>query len=154
MYQHIMVPMDGSELAECVIPHVEKIASSGDNVKVTLVRVVPPFHLHDYAEERLPVDERQRLEAKSKETAQNYLDDVAQRLNSKGITADTAVLSGSVTAELVDYANKHQVELIVISTHGRSGIGQLLLGSVADKLVQTSCVPVLMVRAPGCMPPI
>ncbi len=154
MYQHIMVPMDGSELAECVIPHVEKIASSGDNVKVTLVRVVPPFHLHDYAEEKLPAEDRQRLEARSKETAQNYLDDVAQRLGSKGITADTVVLAGSIVPELVDYANKHQVELIVISTHGRSGISQLLLGSVADKLVQTSCVPVLMVRAPGCMPPI
>ena len=151
MYQHIMVPMDGSDLAECVLPHVETISGGCNIGKVTLVRVVAPFHLHDYAEERLPRKERQRLEAKGKENARIYLDRIVEQLKNKGITAQAEVLIGDTVKELVDYANKNDVDLIVISTHGRSGISQWVWGSVADRILRASCVPVLMVRAPGCV---
>ena len=152
MYQHIMVPIDGSDLAECVLPHVEAIASGCNVVKVTLVRVVAPFHLHDYAEEKLPTKERQRLGAKGKENAQNYLDKIVEQLKNKGIAAQAEVLVGDPVKELVNYENKNDVDLVVISTHGRSGISEWVWGSVTDRIMRSSCVPVMMVRAPGCVP--
>ncbi len=151
MYQHIMVPMDGSKLAECVLPHVEKVAGGGNPVKVTLVRVVPPFHLHDYAEAKLQPKEQKQLEERAKENASKYLDKIVKRLTRKGIEAEAVVLFGNVVPTLVDYTGKNGVELIVISTHGRSSISQLIFGSVAENILRYSCVPVLMVRAPGCV---
>ncbi|MFC1934698.1 universal stress protein [Chloroflexota bacterium] len=148
MYNHIMVPLDGSELAECVLPHVEAISSGCSVVRVTLARIIPPFHLHDYAEEKLPHKERERLENQGKENAGKYLENIAKQLKIKGIQAETVVLAGSTVPELVDYTSKNDVGPIVISTHGRSGFSELFLGSTADKLLQSSRVPVLMVRAP------
>ena len=152
MYQHIMVPLDGSELAECVLPHVEAIAGGCSVDRVTLVRVVTPFHLYAYAEEKLPIKERRRLETAHIDNAKVYLDQIAERLKNKGVTAQPKVLSGSTVEELVDYANKNGVDLFVISTHGRSGISRWVWGSVTERILRASCVPILMVRAPGCVP--
>ena len=131
MYQHIMVPMDGSELAECVLPHVEAIAGGCKVVKVTLVRVVLPFHLYNYAEERLSLKERQRLVAKHTDNAREYLAEIVERLKSSGIAVQAEVLTGSPVEELVDYTDKNGVDLIVISTHGRSGVSRWVWGNIA-----------------------
>jgi nucleotide-binding universal stress UspA family protein len=153
MYRHILVPLDGSELAECVLPHVEAIAKGRDVCKVTLVRVIPPLHLYGGIESSLSPEERKRLEADSIRVAQDYLTGVMERLKGVGIEAESAVLySGQVVNEIVEYADKNDVDLIVIATHGRSGVSRLVLGSVADRLLRTACTPVLMVRAPGCVP--
>jgi len=151
MYQHIMVPLDGSELAECVLPHVEAIAGGCNVTNVTLIRTITPFHLYAYAEDKLPVNEHKRLEALHMDKARVYLESIVARLKEKGITAQSKVLIGSEVNELVDYVAKNGVDLIVISTHGRSGISRWVWGSVADRLLRASCVPVMMVRAPGCV---
>lgn len=154
MYRHIMVPLDGSELAECVLPHVETIASRRKSCKVTLVRVVTPLHLHGGVESRLSPEERQRLEADSIDAAREYLDQIVGRLDEAGVTAQSEVLfGGDVVGELVDYAAKHEVDLIIIATHGRSGVSRWVWGSVADRILRSACVPVLMVRSPGCTVP-
>ncbi len=146
MYQHIMVPLDGSELAECVLPHVEAIAGGCKVSKVTLVRVVAPLHLYGGVESSISPEERQRLEVDSTNIARNYLDEMVKRLRDNGIVAQSEVLLGDVIDELVEYADKNKVDLIVVATHGRSGIGRWVLGSDADRILHSAHVPVLMVR--------
>lgn len=149
MYQHIMVPLDGSELAECVLPHVEALAIGCNVSRVTLVRVVTPLHLYGGAESGLPPEERQRVEADSMDVARAYLDRMVTRLADMGVSAQAEVLFGNIIDSLVDYASKNGVDLIIIATHGRSGVSRWVWGSVADRTLRAAPVPVLMVRAPG-----
>ena len=150
MYQHIMVPLDGSELAECVIPHAESLALGRSVSRVTLVRVVTPLHLHGGVESRFSPEERKQLEEDSTNVAREYLDKLVEKLKEKGVAAESEVLyGGHVVDEVVDYAKKNEVDLIIIATHGRSGVSRLFLGSVADRILRAAPVPVLMVRAPG-----
>jgi nucleotide-binding universal stress UspA family protein len=149
MYKHIMAPLDGSELAECVLPHVEAIASGCNVTMVTLVMVIPPLHMYGGAETRISPEERQHLEKDSVEVSAAYLEEKAQLLRDKGILVEVKVLLGNVLDQLVEYINQNGVDLIIIATHGRSGVSRLFLGSVADRLLRHAPVPVLMVRAPG-----
>jgi nucleotide-binding universal stress UspA family protein len=149
MYQHIMAPLDGSELAECVLPHVEAIASGCNVTMVTLVMVIPPLHMYGGAETRISPEERKHLEEDSVEVSTTYLEEKAQLLRDKGVLVEVKVLLGNVLDQLVEYINQNNVDLIIIATHGRSGVSRLFLGSVADRLLRQAPVPVLMVRAPG-----
>ena len=151
MYQHIMVPLDGSELAECVLPHVKTLAQGRNVKKITLVRVIEPLHMYGGVESRFSPEERQRLEADSMDIARNYLDQLMKRLTDIGIAIQSEFLYGDIIDKLVDYADSHEVDLIIIATHGRSGVSRWVWGSIADRILRASCVPVLMVRAPGCV---
>ena len=156
MYNKIMVPLDGSDLAECVIPHVEAIISAFNSTEVVLVRVLDPI--------RLPVSvpaqgsfgftekDRRQLEESLEKAAHEYLEKMAGSLAFPGTVISHAVLEGSPANMLADYATKNAVDLIVIASHGRTGVSRWIMGSVAERIVRTSCVPVLMVRAPGCEP--
>ena len=156
MYNKIMVPLDGSELAECVLPHVEAIASGGQVHQVVFVRVVNPIRLPGSVPARgdfgFTEKDRQQLEKHRKDAAEAYLKKILDSLDVKGIKPSYATLEGKVADSLVDYAINNNVDLIVIASHGRSGVSRWVLGSVADRMVRSSCVPVLMVRAPGCEP--
>ena len=80
---------------------------------------------------------------------------LARILNSSkynGVNTQMEVLSGNPADSIADYATKNEIDLIIIATHGRSGISRWVWGSVADRILRSSCVPVLMVRAPGCVP--
>ena len=150
MYQHIMVPLDGSELAECVLAHVETIATGCDVTRVTLVRVVTPLHLHGGVESRFSPEERKHLEGDSINVAREYLDKLVEKLKENGVAVESEVLYGEhVVDEVVNYAERNEVDLIVIATHGRSGVSRWVWGSVADRILRAAPVPVLMVRAPG-----
>jgi len=150
MYQHIMVPLDGSEVAECVLPHAESLAMGRDVGRVTVVRVIPRLHLYGGVESRFSPEERQRLEADSMDIAKKYLAKIVKRLKAKGIHAESEVLlGGQVVDELVDYAEKNGVDLVILATHGRSGVSRWVWGSVADRILRSVSVPVLMVRVPG-----
>lgn len=150
MYKTIMVPLDGSELAECVLPHVESIAR-GCGGEVLLVRVVEPLHMHEGLEKDIILEERKRLEAESMEVARSYLERIAVQLENSGISVKSEVLSGKVADELIDYANGKDVGLVIIASHGRSGISRWVWGSVAERILHGVCIPVMIVRAPGCV---
>ena len=152
MYQKIMVPLDGSELAECVLPHVEAIARACKVKDVIFVRVVEPLHLHGGVESGFSPEERRRLDEKGMNTARNYLNQVISRGKYNEIGARPEVLLGKVTDTLADYAEKNGLDLIIIATHGHSGISRWVWGGVADRLLRSACVPILMVRVPGCIP--
>ena len=160
MYKKIMVPLDGSELAECVLPHLTTIVKGCGSPAVVLVRVAEPATwlfgtgtdgARVYTEEQAAQD-RQRLAVLEAAEAEKYLNSVASRVQLGNAAIQTAVLKGKASEALADYASKNGVDLIVMSTHGRSGVSRWLLGSVADRLMRSAEVPVLMVRAPGCPP--
>lgn len=149
-----MVPLDGSKLAECVLPYVEALATGCTAEEVILVSVTERIKgyrvISDYSQ---PLGERLAPEAvgKKERQAQKYLNRVAQGLKDKGINVQTLVLLGNPAEEIVFYADTKHCDLIVMASHGRSGPSRWVHGSVADKVFRASCVPVLMVRAPGCI---
>ncbi|MBT8369349.1 MAG: universal stress protein [Desulfobacterales bacterium] len=156
MYQKIMVPLDGSDLAESVLPHLELMTSAFKATHVVLVRVVNPV--------KLPISvpalgnfgftekDRQNLEESRKKTAEEYLKKIAEGIDFPESNVSYEVLEGKPENMLVDYATRNDVDIIIIASHGRSGVSRWVLGSVADRVVRNSCVPVVMVRAPGCEP--
>jgi nucleotide-binding universal stress UspA family protein len=146
----MMVPLDGSELAECVLPHVEAFVKGFNLSDVILVRVVEPeavSYRHMLPKET-PTMAAQR-EADRKSSAKDYLNRVAARIRCEGATLRGEVLVGKAAESLIDYAEKNNIDLILTATHGRSGVTRWVLGSVADKILRSANVPVLMVRALG-----
>ena len=89
---------------------------------------------------------------KKEKQAQRYLNRIAKGLNAKGITVRTEVLLGNPAEEIAFYAEHPGCDLIIMASHGRSGPSRWTHGSVAEKVFRASSVPVLMVRAPGCVP--
>jgi nucleotide-binding universal stress UspA family protein len=150
MYQKILVPMDGSKLAECVVEHVKLVATGCQVPTVVLLRVVEPIGLRSY----LPREVAEGNYRDAKETAEiqakDYLNEIAERLKTEGIAVETDIVDGLPADEILDYADHKQIDLIVMSTHGKSGISRWWSGSVAEKVVSQSLVPVLIVTPPGC----
>jgi nucleotide-binding universal stress UspA family protein len=151
MYQTILVPLDGSKLAECVLPHVETLVHGSQTKRVIFARVVEPFRqpTGDYV---FPEEQIRKAEAENKAEAEKYLGEIIARTRLDGPRTESAVLYGSVADTVAEFATKSQADVIVIATHGRSGVSRWVWGSVADRILRSSCVPVLMVRAPGCYP--
>jgi nucleotide-binding universal stress UspA family protein len=156
MYSKIMVPLDGSELAECVLPHVQAITSGCKIPTVVFVRVVDPAKLSAIlpAQGELGYQEknRQQLQAQRKKAAEDYLKRIVEDTAIDNAETRYEVLEGKVAETLSDWAEKNNVDLIIIASHGRSGIGRWVMGSVADRILHSVCAPVLMIRAPGCFP--
>ena len=155
MYNKIMVPLDGSDLAECVMPHVEAITTGCKITSVVFVRVVNPIHLPASVPARgdfgFSENERRELEEQHKQTAETYLKQSVENTRLEGAVLGYEVLEGKVADTLAHWAEKNGVDLIVIASHGRSGVSRWVMGSVADRVLRSACVPVLMIRAPGCV---
>jgi nucleotide-binding universal stress UspA family protein len=152
MYQTILVPLDGSKLAECVLPHVETLVKGAQTKRVIFARVVEPFHppTTDYI-----FDDAQlkKVDSERRAESEKYLKGILGQAKYGGeVRVESVTLYGNVADILAEYANKNAVDMIVIATHGRSGISKWVWGGVADRILRSSCAPVLMVRAPGCVP--
>jgi nucleotide-binding universal stress UspA family protein len=169
VYKKILVPLDGSKLAECALPHVEELARGCEAGEVILVSVTERVRgyreLEDsgrpvigpmggWGEPSQPPGERLIPEAtgKKEKQAQRYLDRIAKTMKAKGINVSTEVLLWKPAEAIVGYAKQSGCDLIVMASHGRSGPSRWAYGSVTDKVLRSSCIPVLMVRAPGCVP--
>ena len=155
MYNKIMVPLDGSELAECVLPHVEAITTGCKITDVVFVRVVNPIRLPASVPARgdfaFREKDRQELKETLKQMAEAYLKKMVENTGLDGALLSYEVLEGKTADSLAHWAEKNGVDLIVIASHGRSGISRWVMGSVADRILRSACVPVLMIRAPGCV---
>ena len=154
MYKKIMVPLDGSKLAECALSHVESIAKGSQPTEVLIVQAVEPISI-PYGTEVSRFASLEQVEAFQthlKAAAEKYVKEIADRLAKAGITARGAVVYGKAGEALMDYVTKNGVDLVVIASHGRSGISRWVWGSVADRLLRTVKAPVLIVRAPDCGP--
>ncbi len=155
MYQKILVPLDGSKLAESVIPHVEKLTEDCSVKEIILLRICEPLSiLSDYPATRPTKWEEHvtQMTSYTQNQCRLYLTDIEQRLKEKGLSVTTESRLGDPAKEIVDYAEKNEVDLIVMSSHGRSGPGRWAYGSTADKVTRSTCVPVLLIKGPGCAP--
>ena len=92
--------------------------------------------------------------AEESANARQYLQMTAERLRETGIRVDYAIEVGDAATAIVEYAREQSVDLIVMSTHGRSGLGRWVYGSVADRVLRSSAQPVLLVRASSPVPPV
>jgi nucleotide-binding universal stress UspA family protein len=142
-FRSIVVPLDGSELAESVIPHAAELSKTM-NLEIVLVRVfnLPVANDEGYWD--------QRTWELIREEAQAYLDRKVEELKTQGLAKVTAVLLEGFAAErIITLAQETPENLIAICTHGRSGVRRWVLGSVTDRVVRHSGDPVLVIRAPG-----
>jgi nucleotide-binding universal stress UspA family protein len=157
MYGKILVPLDGSKLAEVVLPYVQELARRFDS-EVTLIQVVAP--LSKLVAETMPASLEPTgaaaaigVEAASEalkaehESARSYLEGVAGRLKAQDIKVRTEIAEGVAADTIVEYAHGHAMDLIAMSTHGRSGLRRLVYGSVADQVLRQAGTPVLLIRS-------
>jgi nucleotide-binding universal stress UspA family protein len=144
----LIVPLDGSKTAESVLPHVETLAKQrgADLVNVILIRVIEePFITSDYPEPDWNAHIK-RIREHFKTEAENYLAGVEKRLAAAGLKVGSEVLLGKPADAIIDYAKQNHPNLIVIATHGNSGINRWEYGNVADKVLRGVSSPVFMVR--------
>jgi nucleotide-binding universal stress UspA family protein len=146
VFDKILVPLDGSELAECVFPYIEDIALRRAS-RVEAAFVVERYEMPLHGGVVFDKENLRTIERFAKEGAEQYLRRVKKRLFSKGIDVNTIVLEGKIADSLADYANNNDFDLIVMATHGRSGLARWVVGSVADKILHCSTVPVLLIRS-------
>ena len=150
MYKKVMVPLDGSKLAECVLPQLETITKGcAEMPEIVLISAVEPISVPVGREVShfSSLDQVKDYEAHQKSDAEKYLKDRVAYLSQRGIKARAETVFGRAGEALTRYANSGSFDLIIIATHGRSGITRLVWGSVAEHILRTVNVPVLMVRA-------
>jgi nucleotide-binding universal stress UspA family protein len=145
MYKKILVPLDGSELAKKALDEAEKLAKCSE-AEIILFQVVPFMPIYGSPELVTPliVDEKQ------KELAQKDLTNLAEELRKREFKVTTMVRTGQqVALEIIDFAKESGTDLIVMCTHGRSGITRWMLGSVAHKVLAHAETPILLIRSKG-----
>jgi nucleotide-binding universal stress UspA family protein len=129
MYQRIMVPLDGSDLAQTVLPHAIDLCRACGATLVLL-------HVRDARQGSL-------------EASQRFLEFTRRQHANAGVPIELAVREGSVAAAIVRAADEEQIDVIAMATHGRSGVQRVVYGSVAEQVLRSSSRPVLLVRVPG-----
>ena len=138
MYDKILVPLDGSELAETALPYAEELAGRLDS-RITLVYVSEPAEEHYRYMHRLYME---RVVEGTKQGAANCLG----RFQERAIKVGLAILVGHPAEEIVKFAERDDVDLVVMATHGRSGLSRWIYGSVADNILQGISSPILLIR--------
>ncbi len=135
----ILVPLDGSALAESAVGKALELADG--SATLMLLRAAEAH--------TLPGMDPTEAQVQVVSEAEAYLADVAARLTAQGVkSVETSVWYGSADSAIVDAARLRKVDLIVMSTHGRSGLGRLILGSVAESVLRGTTTPILLLRAP------
>jgi nucleotide-binding universal stress UspA family protein len=142
MFEKILVPLDGSPLAQAILPYVMLVAK-GFHSRVILFHVAETALDHEAPEQKTYADETME---RIRSLAESYLAGVADELRREGIDVDTKVVKGQAAAQIVEHAEQENVGLIAMSTHGRSGLARLVMGSGIDKILRTWEQPVLLVR--------
>jgi nucleotide-binding universal stress UspA family protein len=152
--REVIVPLDGSELAEQALPHAVAVARAL-GLKTTLLRVTPSagdyFKYLDY-----PPSNYEDLSKEVDADAVQYLDNINRRIKLEGVAqTEERLIHGSAAFAITDFVKEVPDSLVAMTTHGRSGIGRWVMGSVADRVIRHSGSPVLVVRAEEVnLPPI
>lgn len=146
MYTKILVPLDGSELAECVIPYVKWFTTVSDVSEIVLLRIVESFHMRGELETAIIPEERENIENDASKLARDYLDAVALKIKDSDYKIEPVVIVGKPVKKIAEYVANCDVDLIIMATHGFSGIHRWMRGSVADEILHSAMVPVLLVK--------
>ncbi len=157
MYERILVPLDGSPVAEQVLPHAEGIAKQFGS-QITLLRTITPLEklaLQTAGGGALsmpdaPVAIAQDILEAEREEAMAYLQTMKEQLQAMGIAVDTLLLEQDSATGITETAESKDVSLIAMCTHGRGGLGRLIFGSVTDEVLRKEPhIPMLLIRGEG-----
>ncbi|MFC4450038.1 universal stress protein [Halorussus aquaticus] len=138
MYDSILLPFDGSEGAAEVLHHAGEIAHWAD-------ATINVLYVADSTRDSVTVVEGQTVDA-LKQEGEDIVEEAAKTLDTLGVPYETDIVQGNPAPTIVDYAERYDQDLVVMPTHGREGISRYLIGSVSEKVVRLSSVPVLTVR--------
>jgi nucleotide-binding universal stress UspA family protein len=160
-YQRILVPLDGSERAASALAHAELLAKLA-NATLVLVQVIPnaAMLISETAvgssgmglptvDPFVSASQYETIEQTLADGAKSTLDEATAPLVANGVHVETVILKGTPSDSILAYASEQHIDLIVMSTHGRSGLARLVYGSVAESVLHHSPCPVLLVRVVG-----
>jgi nucleotide-binding universal stress UspA family protein len=160
-YQRILVPLDGSERATAALDHAATLAKLA-NAHLVLLQVIPsaamlvsetavasPGMGMPTLDPYLSTTQYQSVEESLKEEARKHLDEAAAPLLANAIQVETVILQGAAADSILAYASEKNIDMIVMSTHGRTGLARLVFGSVAENVLRRATCPVLLVRVAG-----
>jgi nucleotide-binding universal stress UspA family protein len=143
MYKKILVPLDGSKIAEGVLPHAKALAHS-EGAEIILLNVVAnpavEFAFADPSIAAQTIAEEEMLGKK-------YMKEIEARLKSEGFNVSSIITEGSAANAILKASEEMGVDAIAMSTHGRTGPAHWLIGSVAEKVVRHSKIPVVLIRS-------
>ena len=140
MYDRILLALDGSPLAEQALPHAIAQAERFE-AELVLLRVLEPLRLSS----GLSPVAVERTEERTRRLVQEYLESIAARVEGQGVPVRAVTVEGRSHLEIIRFAESNQIDLIVISSRGASGLSRWLMGSVADRVVRGARMPVLLV---------
>jgi nucleotide-binding universal stress UspA family protein len=151
MFKKILVPLDGSQLAECALPYVKNLVKEGSAKEVTLLNVLKVDITLGGRGEYNEYVNINALREELLDRSGKYLTEMESQFASEGMNVKTESVEGNYPAETISaYAQKNGVDLIVIATHGYTGLKKLMLGSVALGVLHESRIPVLLIRPESC----
>jgi nucleotide-binding universal stress UspA family protein len=146
--QHILIPLDGSGRSEAIMEHAMALGRLM-HAEYTLLCVVAPSMPGAAAPFTVPTDFDPDRTMRLQTEAQHYLDSIARPLQAAGTTVHTRVSNSARVADtILEEASRHGIDMIAMSTHGRGGLARLLIGSVADKVLRGTNLPMLVHRPP------
>jgi nucleotide-binding universal stress UspA family protein len=143
MAGHVLVPYDGSPQSEAAIEHV--LAEHGDANRITALYVIDPVAAGYSGDVGFP-NVAEEWYQNAKDEGEELVEEAAEVAAESGVGVDTTVEVGRPASEVVEYVEDHDVDHIVMGSHGRTGVSRILLGSVAEEVMRRSPVPVTVVR--------
>jgi len=141
MFERILVPLDRSLLAECVLPHVVALARSLDS-QLMLLHVLSPSDRQGGLRAVDPLESQLR-----RAEAESYLEGVRARLQEVGVVAQTKVIDGDAAEQILTFARENQIGLAILSSHGRSGLSGWNVSGVVQKVIMRAPISLMIVRA-------
>ena len=153
MYRRILVPLDGSDLSEMVLPRVAELANSF-GATLHLLQVISRrtemdalrlADIHAPQAGAYAMDKAREQIGLHNAKATKYLSGLASRLRDEGATVETAVLEGYAHEKILEYARENDIDLVAMGTHGYGGFKRMLLGSVTDRIIRSGELPVLVI---------
>ncbi len=149
LLRRILVPLDGSEIGEAALCYAVALAKK-TAAEIALIEVFEPVRAVGATGASYSI----RQDESVKKSLLSYLDHVAGPIKNEGLKVSTTVLFGNAANKIMEYAEKNGIDLIAVSTHGRSGLGRWVFGNVTDKILHTGNVAVLVAHAtvewPSC----
>ena len=146
MYKKILVPLDGSDRAEAILPHVEELAKRYDS-QVIFVRVVEGDYFVPGYQEVVDISGYEQEYARRKKEVETYLEDVNRRFSAKGLNTKAVISYDSVVQSILNTAEAEEADLIAVASHGRSGLARAFYGSVASRILKNINKPLLIIRS-------
>ena len=142
MYKKILVPLDGSPLAEAVLPHAEALAKS-EHAEIIILRV-PAMPASGFLARDPQI--ASVIIKDIEDEAEKYVHDKVDTLKKENINVTGLICDGAVPDTILKVADETQADVIAMSTHGRTGVSRWLMGSVADRVVHYAHIPVMLIH--------